>query len=296
MARLRFSERAGHKPVQDRLQTHDINEELRNCLWSVFYEHVLAIDTEGRSISTRNAQHQQLYRSLWKAFFKYTIDTLPDDVREIKTRLKEWFIKEATWFEVYDFIEFVAPYLRNGQFGVHCNNVLEREVAGYRLADSLIMPITDEHELATIQGGLETARTSGLVGVAEHLRTALDMLSDRENPDYRNSVKESISAVESLAKIISDNPKAELGPALDAIEEKTPFHGALRQGFKSLYGYASDEGGIRHALLNSPSVDLADAKYMLATCSAFVNFLVLKAAEGGIRLGQPGLGGSGASP
>ncbi|VAX31463.1 hypothetical protein MNBD_NITROSPINAE05-986, partial [hydrothermal vent metagenome] len=46
--------------------------------------------------------------------------------------------------------------------------------------------------------------------------------------------------------------------------------------FSSLYGYTSDEGGIRHALMESENVDFNDAKFMLVVCSAFINFVLGK--------------------
>lgn len=53
------------------------------------------------------------------------------------------------------------------------------------------------------------------------------------------------------------------------------MHPAFKESFKKLYGYASDEKGVRHALLEDPAkVDEADAHFMLITCSAFVNFTV----------------------
>jgi hypothetical protein len=39
----------------------------------------------------------------------------------------------------------------------------------------------------------------------------LQKLADRENPDYRNSIKESISAVESAAQEITGDTGATLG-------------------------------------------------------------------------------------
>jgi hypothetical protein len=45
----------------------------------------------------------------------------------------------------------------------------------------------------------------------------------------------------------------------------------------NLYGYTSDESGIRHAILESKDIGFAEAKFMLVTCSAFVNFAVDKA-------------------
>jgi hypothetical protein len=39
-------------------------------------------------------------------------------------------------------------------------------------------------------------------------------MTDREQPDYRNSIKESISAIESLCRKITGNDKGTLGLVL----------------------------------------------------------------------------------
>lgn len=47
--------------------------------------------------------------------------------------------------------------------------------------------------------------------------------------------------------------------------------------FAALYGYTSDSGGIRHSLLEDDiSVSFEDAKFMLVSCSAFINYLKIK--------------------
>lgn len=116
--------------------------------------------------------------------------------------------------------------------------------------------------------------------VETHLRTALDYISNRENPEYRNSVKESISAVESFCSIMTGDGKATLGKALTQIEQSHKIHGALKEAFSSLYGYTSDSGGIRHSLLEDDvNVTLGDAKFMLVSCSAFINYLKTKSLE-----------------
>lgn len=157
--------------------------------------------------------------------------------------------------------------------------MLEREMSGYRFVNNLITPITDEIELKEIEDALNESKLTKYSGVHTHLETALEKLSDRKNPDYRNSIKESISAVESISKIISENPKAELGQALKGLEEKIKLHNALKKGFISLYGYTSDEDGIRHAMLENPEIEFEDAKFMLVSCSAFVNYLIVKSEK-----------------
>ncbi|MFH1639453.1 MAG: hypothetical protein ABIB93_03970 [Chloroflexota bacterium] len=111
-------------------------------------------------------------------------------------------------------------------------------------------------------------------------------LSDKTSPDYRNSIKESISAVEAICRAITGNDKATLGEALKIIQEqgKLNLHTALKQAFSNLYGYTSDAEGIRHALLDEPNLNSEDALFMLVSCSAFINYLGSKASKTGIQL------------
>ena len=55
------------------------------------------------------------------------------------------------------------------------------------------------------------------------------------------------------------------------------IHRALNSAFKSLYGYTSDSGGIRHSILEDDiTISFVDAKFMLVSCSAFINYLKAK--------------------
>ena len=63
------------------------------------------------------------------------------------------------------------------------------------------------------------------------------------------------------------------------LEDEIQLHPALRTAFSSLYGYTSDEGGIRHALMESENVRFEDAKFFLVVCSAFVNFVEAKISK-----------------
>jgi hypothetical protein len=111
------------------------------------------------------------------------------------------------------------------------------------------------------------------------------MLSDRKNPDYRNSIKESISAVEAACQAVSRKTNATLSDCIKALKEQKPLHPALEQALIKLYAYTSDEGGIRHALSDADATPShADAKFMLVGCAAFVNYLWTKATELGLKI------------
>jgi hypothetical protein len=153
--------------------------------------------------------------------------------------------------------------------------------SGYRFVGTQLIPITNGQELASVQDALEPS--AQLNPVSEHIRAAVEPFSDRKNPDYRNSIKESISAVEAICKIVTGEENATLGQALKKLESKgITLHEALKKSFSSLYGYTNDADGIRHALLDESTLDFDDAEFMLVSCSAFVNYLTAKAAKAGV--------------
>ena len=227
---------------------------------------------------------QFLVRRLWVEHFKYPLNELVDleiyQGKAIQTIHEEF--GELEWSEVYDFIEFVAGAANRSEYPLNvdeyigfCNRVLEEENSAYRLVGGYITEITSEEEISEI----EEALAAPYEGVRIHLQSALEKLSDKTNRDYRNSIKESISAVESLAQEITGNPKATLGQALKVIESQAPLHGALRTAFEKLYGYTNDASGIRHALSEESDIDFHDAKFMLVSCSAFTNYLIGKSQQ-----------------
>jgi len=123
---------------------------------------------------------------------------------------------------------------------------------------------------------------TGLDGVRQQLEQALKLFGRRPVPDYANAIKEAVSAVEGTVKLINGSRGGGLHDALEAVAAKIDLHPALKAGMQKLYGYASDEAGIRHARLEAGTVDEAEARLMVVTCSALVNFLIVKAEAAGL--------------
>ncbi len=276
---MRFSERYGYKKVRDVVQIDSIDETLRNALWSLLkifiWDHVRPSGGIGGGYcisKNSNPKVFHLCQRLWLDYFKKPLDELKHDWGEVYKQLRRYFF-ECEWYEVYDFIEFIANNYDEYNFKKHfmeaCNKVLEKEMSAYRFVDGLIVRITEQHEVEEIQQALD--KTTGPIQI--HLRRALELLSDRESPDYRNSIKESISAVESLVAEVTGADKGTLGQLIKKLEEKVGIHPALKTAFSNLYGYTSDKGGIRHALMEVETVRFEDAKFFLVVCSAFVNYV-----------------------
>jgi hypothetical protein len=270
---MRFSQRIGKKSIRDSLQIDSIDQILHNKLWNLILE---TLFEKLKSLTRQDAQYICNY--IWTDFFDERIDETPPyhslHSNDFPYYFKVRFFK-LKWYEIYDLLEFISDLDRRilkTDFSNKCNLVLKKELSGYRLINSKIVKTTSEEEITSIETAISDS--TGMNSVNIHLKTALDLLSNRENPDYRNSIKESISAVEAISCIITNDRNATLGSALKEIEKKFELHKALKNAFSSLYGYTSDSGGIRHSLIEDEVfVTFEDAKFMLVSCSAFINYL-----------------------
>ena len=282
-----FSHKYGYKPVKSIIQVESMDFDLRVSLWNAV--HIFYLNELSPQRSLKQPENSGMFvfcTLLWRDYFKEPVDRIPESCRETIVYLREYFF-DCRWNEVYDFLQFLAKYYpnedKNGKFKEFCNSMFQRELSGYRFIGYSIAPITSGQEIAEIEEAL-TSKDS-LVPIAIHLQTAIDYLSDRKSPDYRNSIKEAISAVEAICRLIAGSD-ATLGKALGEItrQGKIEMHESLRQAFDKLYGYTCDEKGIRHSLMELPNLDCEDAKFMLVSCSAFVNYLKVKSSKSGINL------------
>ncbi|MCQ2996043.1 hypothetical protein NLO95_18235 [Pseudomonas syringae] len=279
-----FSQRMGLRPASKSIQIEDMDRDLRTGLWNAAYTHYWNqfVPYYSGSDLIENTNMEEFASNIQSRFLKLRLDELPIDFTSFVESLGSIYQK-GEWHRVYSFIEFVIKFAPNYNsayeeftstqlFIKECNDVLQAESSAYRIVNGLVTRITDPQEIAEIDTAISAA--SGYAGVKTHLQTALAMLTDRQNPDFRNSIKESISAVESLAKQITGNPQTTLAPALSELERHHALHPALKSAFSSLYGWTSNADGIRHALMDVSNLTHADARWMLISCSAFINFAI----------------------
>ena len=116
-------------------------------------------------------------------------------------------------------------------------------------------------------------------GAGAHLRDAAQHMNAEQ---YADSIADSIGAIESVARSIEPKASRSLGPALDSLENAGVLrHRALKEAFKKLYGYASDEPGIRHAPVFETKADvgLDEAILMFGACASFAAYLARKHRE-----------------
>ena len=113
-------------------------------------------------------------------------------------------------------------------------------------------------------------------GAETHLHQAAEHINAQR---FAESIKDSIHAVESVARQIDPESSQTLNPALNSLEKAGLIrHWALKEAFSKLFKYTNDEQGIRHPLLdkNSPDVGLDEAMFMFGACASFAAYLVNK--------------------
>ena len=288
----RFSERHGYEPVREALQIEDLELNTRRRIWNLLSQHFFE-SARGHRYDRFIDYCQVLCELLWDNFFKWTHDHLyeagSNDVYDILRK----FVLADLWYRVYDFLEATVEHAEIAfkdflnreslikDFIKDCNRVLEEELCGYRIISRLVTPITSPTEILEI----EEAISHPFETINQHMQTAFELFSSRTSPNYPNSVKEAISAVECICRIILADRNVTLGTALNRLEDGgVPIHRAFRNGISALYGWTSSDAGIRHARVDESEIGFDEAKMMILLCSAFVNFLKTKAEKSGIDL------------
>ena len=278
---MSFSERFGYVKPAIELGETDLPNSLLSGLWDAisltFFDEIAHYDAIGRQ--TRfSTKFSYVSQAVWFHFFKESIDERDQDARRVVQQIRSRFF-DFKFFQVYAFIEFFSqldmdrfsPLEHGASYARFCNLVLEREKSAFRFADTTLVKISDRIELEEIDRAISQVTS---LSVKTHIKRAAELYSQRPSPDYRNSIKESISSVEAAVRYVTGERSVGVSRPLKKVSELFSIHPALRDGFEKLYAYTSDEGGIRHSLLDEKEITQADARYMLVSCSAFSNYLV----------------------
>lgn len=226
---------------------------------------------------------------------KYIVQTFADEAFDIETRSNEYqyeypeiekrislVFKAGTYDEVLSLVEFIANkfkyYSGRDHFGNSIyttyyddfNKLFEEEYVGYRFVNGIIVKITNKEEIKEISKAAESPYQS----VNDHLHKAIGFIGVIKNADFKNSIKESVTALEDLCSILSKDNSV-LSETITKIFKEKNIHQALKDAVLKLYGFSSDAAGIRHDTAKRETrVTFDEAKLILVICSGIVNYLI----------------------
>lgn len=210
------------------------------------------------------------------------------------SRSSQWddlksLLRDAKWFNFYDFVEHVGKELKRiEQSGSHVavwiddyafasykskvNQLFMEDRIGWRLNENseLVRDIPGSlsrrlvSTAAELRGSFEPAR--------KHYYKAVRFVSERPL-DPENAIKEITSAVESVGKVFYPDSKT-LGDVTSEMRKKASFPPLLTSLVEKFYAYASSEPAIRHGSAQSSRVRLADAEFCLHVGVALIRYLL----------------------
>ena len=287
---MKFSDRIGITKPALKLHLDDMPDELRTSFWNYFLE------IYG---GPRGSNHfDKVCKLIARDFAKFPIDELPNAMQnwDQQVWVKQHFYN-LQWFQVYNLVEFLKnqhpqktdrrnlisgigyslDHIYRHQVESSLNDLLERENSGYRFIDGFLAPITDHIEIEEVSMAMINLQDHNLIDVRRHLEKAIELFSLKPEADYKNSIKESVSAVETLLKQkVTENGRGIKG-ALSILKEKLKIHSALCDSVDKMYAFSSDESGIRHGTWGADNdTGFFEAKYMLVMSTAFINYLIGK--------------------
>ena len=280
-----FSDRNNINPLSKTMQFTEFSKETRICIWNILYEYI------NRYLEQYNS-NREAKEALCNVFASELLN-LPIDEHNSYERvvglIKE-IIMDYSYDQVLDVIEFVGKCIpikdKNlANYGFNYNEyyqspkrmtpedmfnpLFEQEYIGYRFINDQIVSITNESEIAEIKNSLNTPYEK----VNGFMEKALSFLSEKEK-DFKNSIKESVSALECLCSTLSGE-NGTLGSLVSKLEQTYCIHPALTESIKKLYGFASDESGVRHGNNGAiHNVTFAEANLVLIICSGLINYFV----------------------
>ncbi len=265
MAMRSFSERYGYVIVSDALIFEKITPEIKTAIYNCYKMYIYPHHVDGT--------YRTVQKEVCTHFLNYVLEDRSYDYISI-------FLLKGNyeWFKYLDLLEFILAVLikKNitiaNEFAKELNKDFERLNYGYRIINYLVTPITSKEEINCIEEAIDSSKDN----IKEHLNSALKHLADKEKPNFRNSIKESISAVGVLCREMTG--ENDLGRALFVLEKKQgKLHPQLKATFDNLYKYVNEkQSGIRHELMDESGTYVPtyhEAKFMLVTCSAFINYL-----------------------
>ena len=275
---LTFSQAEGLAGLPGPLKLGDMPHEFRVQVWSGIYIYMNAAVYRG----TLTGPWNNIFSMLWMYYFKRTLDEIPKHPEDVMDCIKG-VIMQMPYNEVFDLLTALMRHQECPQEVLeYIGGRLQANQMAYYLDTSgspTFVPQSFPQEGEAVCDAMSVLAESGIDGAHTHLLNAAGAINQGK---FADAVRESIHAVESVAKVISGQAHRTLGPAIKELQERQLLtHDALAEGFIKLYGYTNDEKGIRHALQEEDKANVGqeEAVFMFGACASFCGYLCRKQAK-----------------
>lgn len=279
-----FSEVHGYDQLPETLKLEDVPETARVQIWNVMYRHVGLGDQELMlSVMGITSPWKEIFQTVHDRILGRPLDDLELVSPSNFARQYRQIIRELPFNKLFDALQVIMRHPRcPREFVQDISDCFRRNRLAYSVSVApipTVFPAVTPEQAEATKRSLVDLYAAGLTPASNHLQKAIACIN---GGDFAGCVRESIHAVESVARRLDPNASKSLGPALKSLRKRAGLHPALESAFSKLYGYSSDEEGVRHSLVlkEMPLVDLEEALFMFGACASFCSYLWQKHQAG----------------
>ena len=277
-----FSERESLVPRQE--IADDAPEWLRNAFYNQALEPLLHLDRSSNPFeSATDASESPIgVKSLIEKISIISRISTPKNYRMVSFPALETQLSELPWFHFYNSIELIGELLLRldqenryfpsqyfQRFRENTNKLFKEGAVGWRLGESGELKRQLPVEITELESSV--ASTNAGNPIANHIGKARGFIN-KHPCDAANCIKESVSALESFARMAEPQAKT-LGEAIKIWRNSSKFPPQLLVSIEKLYAFASSEAGVRHGAATKERVSRADAEFVYVVAVALIRYL-----------------------
>ena len=264
-----FSKRYGLRPTPEGLMYEDVPERARVGLYHIV------------------RQSFRKYYDLYKALCIALRIPLDRGIAEsylswdyLASEATEKLIMNCQWWQFYDICEVLWQGLEyeceKDSFSEEVNNLFKEEHLGFELRAGKVEKFGSGFVDAHIKEARCLLEEPEFKGADEHFEKAIKALNTRPNPDVENCIKDAVSAIKSVGRIIVNDEKALLSDIIKEMAKNKIIPKPLDKAIQKVYAYRGDQPGVAHGLVGASKVTIDEAEFVLAMSAAIIIYLVKK--------------------
>jgi len=195
----------------------------------------------------------------------------------------EDLIMSCDWWRFYDICELLyrnlhySPYMQ--QLSEDINKLFVDEQLGFEMRKGKVEKVGSGFIDAKVKEARYLLKEPEFKGADEHFEKAIKALNVRPNPDVENCIKDAVSAIESVGRIIVKNDKALLSDIIKDMAKKGTIPKPLDQAIQKVYAYRGSEPGVAHGAVQASKVTVDEAEFVLGMAAAIIIYLVKKRSK-----------------
>jgi len=209
-------------------------------------------------------------------------DNILKKTKAERIRTIEAWLTTSKWWDFLDICELISAAvmkIRRGEFSRKLNSLFREENIGYEMQEGKIERIGTEFTDEQLKNARRLLKDQKFEGADEHFEKAIKALNTRPNTDVENCIKDAVSAIESVGRIIVKNDKALLSDIIKDMAKKGTIPKPLDQAIQKVYAYRGNEPGVAHGAVQASKVTVDEAEFVLAMSAAIIIYLVKKRSK-----------------